>query len=220
MLKKDLGLGLVIGAAVGLLAQPILTNVILGDIHIPEKNISAGFRLLVFIAFLLAGPLGIYLGHLLGRFHPVIYQFTKFAATGTLNSFINLGSLNILITLTGVTSGAGYSLLVLIGFLLATTNSFVWNKFWTFSAGEGGVKVGQTFAFYGLTAIGAIINVGVASFVVNGIPSPGIPAAAWANVGGLAGIAASFAWNFLGYKFFVFKKPVREAMNDPATPVP
>jgi hypothetical protein len=25
-------------------------------------------------------------------------------------------------------------------------------------------------------------------------------------VGGLAGVLASFLWNFLGYKFFIFKK--------------
>lgn len=205
MLKKDLSLGLVIGAAVGLLVQPILGNI--GE-SIPFLGTSPSFtiRAGLFFIFLVAGPAGIYAGYLLSKLHAVVYQFTKFAATGTLNSFINLGALNILITLTGITSGGGYSLIVLVGFLLATTNSFVWNKFWTFGAGDGGVKMGQTFAFYALTAIGAAINVGVASFVVNGLPSPGIPATAWANVGGLAGIGASFAWNFLGYKFFVFKK--------------
>ena len=206
MIKKDLGLGVVIGAAVGLLIQPIITNI--GE-NIPLLGTSPSLviRMGIFCLFLLAGPIGIYIGYLIGKLHPVIYQFTKFAATGTLNSFINLGALNILITLTGITSGGGYALLVLIGFLLATTNSFIWNKFWTFGAGEGGVQTKQTIAFYGLTAVGALLNVGVATFIVNYVTSPGIPAAAWANVGGLAGIAASFAWNFLGYKFFVFKKP-------------
>lgn len=204
MLKKDLGLGLVIGAAVGLLIQPIITNI--GEkIPFLGTSPSLAIRTAIFIAFLLAGPIGICLGYLLGRLHPVIYQFTKFAATGTLNTFINLGALNVLISMTGIASGYGYSLFVLIGFLLATTNSFVWNKFWTFGD-TSGVQTKQTLAFYGLTAVGALLNVGVASFIVNGVPSPGFPAALWANVGGLAGVAVSFAWNFLGYKFFVFKK--------------
>lgn len=207
MIKKDLGFGVIIGAAVGLLIQPIITNVgeniaLLGSA--PSLAVRAG----IFCLFLLVGPVGIYIGYIIGRLHPVIYQFAKFAATGTLNTFINLGALNVLITQTGITSGIGYALLVLVGFLLATTNSFVWNKFWTFGAGEGGVKLGQTLSFYILTAIGALLNVGVASFVVNYVANPGISAATWANVGGLAGVAASFAWNFLGYKFFVFKKPV------------
>lgn len=206
MLKKDLGLGVVIGAAAGLLVQPILTNVLMGEIHIPEKTISSGVRLIAFFVFLAAGPIGVYAGYLLGKFKPVIYQFTKFAATGTLNTFLNLGALNILISATGKTDGLIYSLFVLIGFLLATTNSFFWNKLWTF-ADKSGVKAKQTLAFYGLTGIGAILNVGVASFLVNYVESPGIHAAAWANIGGLAGVAAAFAWNFLGYKFFIFKKP-------------
>lgn len=206
MIKKDLGLGLVIGGAVGLLIQPILTN-IGSNIPLLGPTPSLAIRAGIFSVFLLAGPIGIYAGYIIGKLHPVIYQFAKFAATGTLNTFINLGALNIMISLTGIASGYIYSLFVLIGFLLATTNSFIWNKFWTFGDASG-VQAKQTFAFYGLTAVGAMLNVGVASFIVNYITSPGIPPAAWANVGGLAGVAASFAWNFLGYKFFVFKKPV------------
>lgn len=204
MIKKDLKFGLVIGAAVGLLIQPIATNV---GANIPLLGASPtlAVRLGLFFVFLLAGPIGIYAGYLIGKLHPVIYQFTKFAATGTLNTFINLGALNILIYMTGIASGYIYSLFVLIGFLLATTNSFIWNKFWTFGDASG-VRAGQTIAFYALTAVGAFLNVGVASFIVNYVTNPGFPAAAWANIGGLAGVAAAFLWNFLGYKFFVFKK--------------
>jgi len=197
MIKKDLGLGLVIGVAVGLLVQPILTNI--------GATPAMATRLAVFAAFLILGPLGVFVGYQLGKIKSVLYQFTKFAAVGTLNTLINLGVLNLLIAMTGIASGYGYSWFVLIGFLLATTNSFIWNKLWTFGD-TSGVQTKQTLAFYALTAVGAVINVGVASFIVNGLPSPGFPAAVWANVGGLVGVAASFLWNFLGYKFFVFKK--------------
>jgi len=205
MLKKDITLGLVIGGAAGLLMQLIITN-IGKSVSFLGTSPSFAMRFGIFLAFLAAGPLGIAIGYLLGKIHPVIYQFTKFGAAGTLNSFIDLGAINLLITVTGITAGYGYALFAFIGFLLATTNSFIWNKFWTFGAGEGGVKLGQTFAFYGITAIGALLNVGMASFIVNSVASPGLPPAAWANVGGLAGILAAFAWNFLGYKFFVFRK--------------
>lgn len=207
MIKKDLGLGLVIGAAVGLLVQPIITNIFRGNINIPEAEISLGFRALVFLMFLVLGPLGVFVGYQLGKIKSVFYQFTKFAAVGTLNTLINLGILNTLIAFTGVAEGYKYSLFVLVGFLFATTNSFFWNKLWTFGD-TSGVQAKQTVAFYVLTAVGALINVGVASVIVNGIGHPNISPQIWANVGGLAGVAASFLWNFLGYKFFVFKKPV------------
>ena len=198
MNKKDLGLGFVIGGAVGLLVQPILTNLI--------HTSSFAVRGAAFVVLLFAGPVGVFAGWLLGKLHASIYQFTKFAAVGTLNTLINLGALNILITMSGIASGYVYSLFVLIGFLLATTNSFIWNKFWTFGD-TSGVQAKQTLAFYALTAVGAAINVGVASFIVNAVGHSGIAPAVWANVGGICGVAASFLWNFLGYKFFIFKKP-------------
>lgn len=215
MLKKDLGLGAIIGAAVGLLVQPILTNVLV-NLDPGPGNVRAlvwtdpwdlmPYRVGLFFILLAAGLLGIFIGYQLGKIRPFIYQFTKFAAVGTLNTLINLGALNLLITLTGIASGYKYSLFVLVGFLLATTNSFLWNKLWTFGDTTGG-GTKQALAFYALTAVGAILNVGIASFIVNGVAHPDISPALWANVGGLAGVLASFLWNFLGYKFFIFKKP-------------
>jgi len=180
MLKKDVGLGFAIGGAVGILVQPILTNV--GEkISFVGASPSFSVRALAFLVFLLAAPVALFIGYILGKIHEVIYQFTKFAAVGTLNSFINLGALNLLIALTGIATGYGYDFFVFIGFLLATTNSFIWNRLWTFRA-KGGVKARQTMAFYGIAAVGAFLNVGVAAFVVNSISHIGISPAIWARI--------------------------------------
>jgi putative flippase GtrA len=49
--------------------------------------------------------------------------------------------------------------------------------------------------------------VAVASLVVNSIGIKfGLTPLLWANVGKIAGIAVASIWNFLGYKFVVFKK--------------
>jgi len=54
--------------------------------------------------------------------------------------------------------------------------------------------------------VGFGLNLGAAAFVVNVIgPVGNVDATAWANLGALAGTFAGLAWNFLGYKFIVFK---------------
>jgi putative flippase GtrA len=52
-----------------------------------------------------------------------------------------------------------------------------------------------------------LINVGVASFVVNIVgPQFGMGKKIWASVGAIVAAFFAFVWNFLGSKFVVFKK--------------
>jgi putative flippase GtrA len=196
--RKDLLLVTIIGAAVGLLSQPIVANIFASP--------SATVRIGIFTGFLVLAPVALGIAYLIGKVIPVIYQFAKFAATGTLNSFIDGGVLNLLIFLTGIAAGIGYSVFKTISFICATTNSYLWNKYWTFGS-FGRVTSGEVAKFYTIAVMGGILNIGVASLVVNAIgrPQP-ISPNLWANIGALAGIGCSFLWNFLGYKFLVFKR--------------
>lgn len=208
--KKDLFLVTVIGLAVGLLIQPMITT-----LH--ETIVKAGltpdifFRLLIVIGFTLFAPLALWIAWLLGKLWGVLYQFAKFAAVGTLNSFIDFGILNLAIVLGAAPRGTSYTLIKALSFLLATTNSFFWNKFWTFGS-KTPIDVGQTIKFYAIAIIGLALDVAAASSFVNFLPRPGtIPPNLWANIGVLVGIGVAFLWNFLGYKFVVFKeKPLME----------
>ena len=94
-----------------------------------------------------------------------------------------------------------------ISFLCATTNSFFWNKTWTFSD-KGHAAAKQVGSFYGIALIGWAVNVAVATFVKAIGPGAADPNVHfWTNiVAPLAGILASFILNFVGYKYFVFKK--------------
>jgi putative flippase GtrA len=204
MNKKDFWLAVVIGAAVGLLAQPMLST--LGG-PLAKLGIGNGFgsRAGFFVFFLVLAPFALFIAYLIGKAWGVIYQFAKFAAVGSLNSFIYFGVLNLLIAMTGIAKGAPYALFILLGFLLSTTNSFFWNKFWTFHSGDK-ASAGQAVSFYAIAAGGALLNTGAASFLVNYVAHPSISDNLWANVGALVGIGVSFLWNFLGYKYFVFAK--------------
>lgn len=209
MTKKDLGLVTIIGGAVGLLFQPIADNLISGSPFLRDllgaASLSSLLRIAVFVGFLMFAPLALWVANFLSQFWRVLYQFAKFAAVGTLNTFINFGVLNFLSLFFGKASGPLIPVFATAAFLAATTNSFFWNKFWTFGA-KGAAEAKETLEFYLVSVGGWALNVSVVSIVVNYLRPEGVSPQLWLNAGGMAGVAASFLWNFLFYKYIVFKK--------------
>jgi putative flippase GtrA len=198
MNKKDLLLVTIIGGAVGILVQPMIQNLVTS----PTFFIRIG----AFLGFLILAPLALTIAYFLSKILPVLYQFAKFGAVGVLNSFIDFGILNLLIFLFSIGSGLWFSIFKAISFLCATTNSYFWNKYWTFESSNK-PKVSEAAKFYTIAIIGGFLNVSVASLIFSGINRPEyIPVNLWANVAALGGILSAFIWNFLGYKFVVFKK--------------
>lgn len=211
MKRNDLYAVTAIGAAVGLLIQPIIAN--LSSFAIFEHP-STALRLGIFIFFTALAPLALWVLFLFGKLVPVLYQFGKFAAVGVLNTFIDLGVFNLETFLygTSVIGTALFALFKAISFFCATTNSFFWNKHWTFSAArashpEGVIKeTEEAVSFYVIAGIGWALNVGCATLIKVLEPS-GIAVKLWVNiVAPLGGVAAAFLFNFLCYKFFVFKE--------------
>jgi len=133
-------------------------------------------------------------------------KFVKFILVGFLNTAIDFGILNALIFSTDISSGAYYSLFKTVSFTAANINSYIWNRLWVFESREE--KTAKEYAqFLVISIVGAVINVGAASLVVNYIPAQfGFGPKLWANIGAAAGAAAGLFWNFAGYKFVVFKK--------------
>ncbi len=149
MNKKDITLGFVIGASVGFLVQPMLST--LGEsLSGAGIQINLVARVLAFLLFTALAPALVFLASLVGKFLPVAYQFSKFAAVGTLNSFIDFGVVNVLILISGHAAGVWFAGFKSISFLFAATNSFFWNKLWTFDSKEGNTAA-QAIKFYIIT---------------------------------------------------------------------
>ena len=208
MSKKDLRLILVVGAAVGLLIQPIMANTL------PQEHLGLIGRIGIFVFFTLFAPFALWILWLLSRAIKGLYQFGQFAAVGTLNSFIDVGVFNLETFLLGTASisTATFAVLKAISFLFATTNSFFWNKYWTFSAArsthpEGAIKeTKEAASFYVIAFVGWGVNVGTATLAKLLEPS-GVSVKIWIDiVAPLCGIAASFLWDFFGYKYLVLRK--------------
>lgn len=135
------------------------------------------------------------------------HQVIKFVLVGILNTFIDLGVLNILIWISGTASGLLYPAFKGVSFIVAVINSYFWNKFWTFKKKETTKNQKEFTRFFVVAVFGIGINISVATWLVNVVgPQFGLSLKIWANVGAICATFVSMAWNFFGYKFFVFQK--------------
>ena len=188
--------------------KDIIASLIIGEICawlmlVISKNFIQNFRLwwLLPIVFPVLCAGGMVAALLFKEKLLILYQFAKFFLVGGMNTLVDLGILNLLIFVSEISSGLWYSVFKGFSFLVATINSYLWNKLWTFKTGKGAFS-----QFLVVSFIGLLINVGIASLVVNSIGIQfGLSAAAWASIGALAGSVVGLIWNFLGYKFIVFK---------------
>ena len=196
---RDLGFAVVTGLIAGGIGWQSLNY-----LAVPEYHGLSWAALVVIVPVLWI--LGVLLGYFLGQWLPFFDQFGKFAAIGFTNFSVSLGMLNLLLYYTGYASGYGYAVINSVAFIVATLSSYFWNKYWAFNAGSsrgGGIEFGK---FFIVTIAAFLVNIGVASIVVNLIhPVLGLTAHQWANVGAIVGSAAGLVFSFAGFKLTVFR---------------
>ena len=139
----------------------------------------------------------------------LIRQFGKFVVIGFMNTAIDFAILNLLMWWIGIYKGSWIILLNAISFSIAVINSYLWNKYWTFrakEADEAGEIAKEFSQFIAVTLVGLAINTsvvfGITTFVQ---PVFGLSPEIWANLAKVAATGFSLIWNFIGYKFIVFK---------------
>ena len=201
--KLDIFIVLLIGEVAGWLLFLVIKNLessISLIESIPLWILPVFFPIFCLIWFLLM--------FLLSKKNKSFLQIGKFALVGGVNFLLDLGVLNLLIFLTSIASGPFYSVFKGISFIIAVINSYLLNKFWTFSDQKQNKKVGKEFlSFIVVSLIGLFINNIIASFLVNFVgPQAGLSENLWASIGAIVASFVGMFWNFVGYKFIVFKK--------------
>ncbi len=159
------------------------------------------------IFFPILALVGLWISYLIGKRYLFVFQGVKFLLIGALFALFDLVILNSLMGYFGITKGIVYSIFVTISFVIVTTIKYIADKYWAFEKPEK-EKMGIEFTgFFIITLISGVIHIGVASLLVNIIgPQFAILPLIWANIGKILGITVASIWNFLGYKFIVFKK--------------
>ena len=173
---------------------------------VPKESLTL-YRWGLPIFFPILSLIGIWIAYLIGKKTLVIFQIAKYLLSGALATVIDLSILNFLILIVGVATGIYFTVFKTISFIVATFFKFLVSKFWTFEELNKGNSLKETIQFFLVTLMGLVINVTVASFLVNTIGvRGGVSDRLWANVSGILAAFVTFTWNFIGYKFIVFKK--------------
>ncbi len=211
--KKDLTLGTLAGLLIGLLFLPVL--------NAAKPDLFARIYLIIIPFFLIGTPLGLLVANILSKKIAVIWQIAKFGVTGILNALVDLGILTVLTWLfrskfnidsEGIIFNilpflTFYSAYKAFSFIIANINSYYWNKHWTFKKDGEGEEKSNFVQFFIVSLVGFVINVVAASITFKLVnDATAISADQAGLLGAIAGSILGLAWNFVGYKFIVFKK--------------
>lgn len=200
MNRIDIIASLIIGVVAG-----TLMFVIGRTLELPS-GVASALKLLP-VVFPLATLAAMVVGTFLGRRIPVVYQLTKFVLVGGQNFLIDLGVLNLLIAWTDVSEGFTASVWKAVAFLVAVSASFFWNKFWTFRSLSTEHAGSQFAQFLVVSGVGLAINVGVFALINDGLgPRGALSTEVWASIAAVGAAVAGLMWNFIGYKFMVFRR--------------
>lgn len=209
--QKDYKLAIASGLLIGLLLLPVLKAA--------SPFFYSKLYLVIIPFFLFATPIGLRIAFFIGRKIAIVYQIAKFAVIGVGNVLVDLGVLSLITMIFSsyfkieskdamIDAITFYSLFKSISFIVANINSYFWNKYWTFDQGEKKQTKSEFIQFFVVSIIGFLINVFVASVVFKIILSSLVTLSGGqlGLIGAMAGSIAGLVWNFVGYKFWVFKK--------------
>lgn len=140
------------------------------------------------------------------KFIPLL-QFLKYCLVGVISVLFDLKVFEFFIWIFGSSVGILAGTAKSISFLIATFSKFVGNKYWTFEKPDKTAIRQEFISFLIITFLGLIIDVGGYFFFYRVVgPQFGLSINLWSKVSViLSGVFAAI-WNFLGYKFIIFKK--------------
>jgi putative flippase GtrA len=193
------------GFVIALLSIPILTNL---DIPALLAAHSISFVLVATIWVLLAPFLLVAAAYVLVMlpFHASsAAQLSRYAVIGCFNVALNASIFNLLMIVSGISTGFMVTVFSVITFVIVVTQSFFWSVYWTFKDTPAQGKRRQYINFFAVSGVVALINISVIYIMTSLIGAPaGISNALWANIALLGTIFIALIGNFLGYKYFVF----------------
>ncbi len=199
--KKDHFLVSIVGLLFGILSLPILEN-----IKPPQWELTFLSAAVVIAGFFIFANFSMWVAGLIGLRSPALFQFAKYGAAGALSAFIDLGILNLFSLIFKIYSGPAILVFNAISFLVATTNAYFWNKFWAFKKDGDRPNVKEYAKFICVTLTGLAINTAIVFFMTTVVGAPeGVSEPVWENVAKFSAVIPNVMWNFVGYKFFIFK---------------
>lgn len=202
MFKKDYGFTLIIGLITAFFVRLLLINteapLAYGSVSLPLWALFLIFPIAEYIAYVIASKL---FSHVL-----FLKQLGRFGIVGVMNFSVDTGIVTTLRRYFGVNPESVQILPILVASsVIAIINSYFWQRMWTFAEKDPPSRK-EFFAFVVVTLIGLGINTLVAFVAIQGISTlDSLQEDRLVAISKVLATAVSLFWNFLGYKFIVFK---------------
>ncbi len=133
-------------------------------------------------------------------------DFVRFGLVGISNSLVDFGVTNLLVLTFQARSSLSLMAISIVACALATLNSYLLNRKWTFRRSGPARRAGEVSQFFAVALMAMLVNTSIFLFVTKYSPDRlAIGHLAAVNLGKLAGIVTAFAFSFLGYRFGVFQ---------------
>lgn len=217
--RKDLFLALAIGFFSALMLVLVGRNLSAENKFFEALIPYANY---LFIIFPLICGGGIIITHFVAKIvGHTLYQFGKFFLVGGFNFLLDATILNFFLFATKLTTGLPQTGFKSASFSLGIISSYLWNKHWTFLASSRENKGKEIYQFIAISAVGFSLNVGLDYVFVNMMSSFwNMKPILWAQFSAVMAGAIAMFWNFLGYKFVVFKARSEKEKNILAQTLP
>ncbi|OGZ72603.1 MAG: hypothetical protein A2908_03620 [Candidatus Staskawiczbacteria bacterium RIFCSPLOWO2_01_FULL_38_12b] len=195
----DIVIALICGKIVGFVISDFLK-----DLGIPLNLYQA---LALWLLFPLLALLGLWICYVIGKKLAFVFQAGKFFLVGAAATVADLKIFEVFIWIFGFFILINPLLAKTLSFLFATLLKYWGNKHWAFSKHGKEETIKELFQFLAITIIGLLIDVASFYYFTNimGLRF-GLPTILWVKLSVILAALVSAIWNFLGYKFLVFKK--------------
>ncbi|MEK7658582.1 MAG: GtrA family protein [Patescibacteria group bacterium] len=147
------------------------------------------------------------LANLIGKKILFIFQAAKFFLVGVFATIVDLKIFQVLIWFFSFFLFKDQLIAKGISFLIATYAKYWGNKHWVFEKPEKENQRKEIIKFFVITLVGLAIDVGSFYYFTKIMgPQFATPVNIWTELSVIFAALTSSLWNFLGYKFIVFKK--------------
>jgi len=157
------------------------------------------YWLIFFIVLPVLSVIGLWTVDLIGKKFLFVHQVGKFVLAGAFADVVDIKVFQFLFLF------IPFSLPIkAASFIVATFVKYFSDKHWTFQKHEKEDMHKEMAKFFMVAIVGLLINVVLFYFL--GKIRIGIPAKLWVELSIILAAVGAGTWNFLGYKFIVFKK--------------
>jgi len=181
--KKDIIFAIICGLAVAWIAVDFLGR----------------YGRIFFLIFPALSIIGLWLVDLIGKKRLFVRHIGRFVLVGAFADVIDIKVFQFLFWIIPL-----YLIFKVVSFLAATFVKFWWNKHWTFEKYEKKHINREVVQFFIVTLMGLAID--VVLFYYFSRVKTGISTKLWIELSIIFAAIVAAIWNFLGYKFLVFKK--------------